>query len=126
MGAVAKNAGGPITEMNTDNNKRPGTEFDLEHSKNWSKKDWEVYTQHINDIVRKPDPYAEMDPETRKWFENRRFKLVTEKWFDILLAVGCTIWIISWDFLLLIPVLGIVGGLRRLAEIERKSLGSFD
>lgn len=42
-----------------------------------------------------------------------------ERLFNVALAVGCGIWIISWDILLLIPVLGIVGGMLRLSEINR-------
>lgn len=81
--------------------------------------DWDAYAKHINDSVRKPDRHAGLSPEAKEWAHKREQKLAIEKLLSTILTVGCAVWIISWDFLLLIPVLGIVGGLRHITEIDR-------
>lgn len=42
----------------------------------------------------------------------------TEKIIFTILAIGCSIWILRYDIILLIPVLGLVASIRELSTIK--------
>lgn len=98
---------------------RQDEKLDLAKSANWSKEDWDAYAKYINDSVRKPDQYAGLSPEMKERLQRQERMRALEKLFVSGIVLACAAWIVSRDLLLLVPVLGIVGGIKVLYRDDK-------